>query len=175
VGQTTSSCEKTYSDKISGTEVNYYFLCKRRCWLCRHRIMITGDNPHVVRGRIIDERTRRGHGELQLGRNKFDIVVKSEEGVVVHEYKKGKKTRTSAEFQLFHYLRCLKEYGLESKGVLHNVSGKKTSRYSLDKGKEEKLLEAYNEILILDNQDIPPVSKKKLCHNGCSFEEFCWS
>lgn len=169
------SYEKIYSNKISGTEVNYFILCKRRCWLCRHNIMITKGNPHIIKGRILDEKSRSGHEDIRIGRNKIDVATNNKGELEVHEYKKGKKTRKSAKYQLLHYLMCLKEYGIVAVGCLHNLESKNLTEMTLDKKKEERLIKIYKSILKMDEKSIPSLEKKPLCHNGCSFEEFCWS
>lgn len=170
----TTYYEETYSDKISGTEVNYYLICKRRCWLCRHNVMITMGNPHIIRGRILDERSRRGHEEIRVGRNKIDVTTNKKERLEVHEYKKGKKTRESAKYQLLHYLRCLKEYGIEGDGFLHNLKSKTKKQISLKPQNERRLKKIYESIIAIDKEQIPELVENDICHTGCSFEEYCW-
>lgn len=171
----TPSCYKrTYSDKISGTEVNYYLLCKRRCWLVRHRIMITESNPDIVKGRVLSRRKRSGHAEVHIGRNKLDIVRNTDGELEVHEYKKAKDTFDSSRMQLLHYLQCLEEFGATATGVLHALGSKTVEKIHLDQTKRDTLREIYREILRLDSEKIPQLKERPICHTGCSFEEYCW-
>lgn len=164
----------TYSNKVSGTEVNYYVLCKRRCWLARHRIMITRGNPHIMKGKILSNRNRSGHAEIRLGRNRFDITQNKKGNLEIHEYKKSKDTHMSARMQLLHYLCCLEEYGIQAKGVLHALGTKKVEELHLTAKNRNCLDEIYENIVSLDDEDPPPPIEVPLCHSGCSFEEYCW-
>jgi len=136
--------------------------------------MITEGNPYVIKGKILDNRSRRGHEEIKVGRNKIDLTVNKKGDLKVHEYKKGGKTRKSAQYQLLHYLRCLEEFGVEAEGILHNLEFKKKKSISLNPEKNEKLIELYKKILEIGDKKIPELSETALCHTGCSFEEYCW-
>lgn len=46
--------------KLTGTIINYYFHCKRQCWLFAHRINLEDNSEDVRIGRIMHELKSEG-------------------------------------------------------------------------------------------------------------------
>jgi hypothetical protein len=59
----------------TGTQVNYYFICKRKLWLFSHGLEMEETSDLVLLGRLLHERGyQRKRKEVQVGRIKIDFV-----------------------------------------------------------------------------------------------------
>ena len=43
--------------KITGTMMNYYFICERKLWLFTHDLKFEKQNENVLLGKLIDQGT----------------------------------------------------------------------------------------------------------------------
>jgi CRISPR/Cas system-associated exonuclease Cas4 (RecB family) len=75
-----SSLSSSYLDneiKFTGTQVNYYFVCKRKLWLFSHNIELEPESDLVKLGKLLHEnRYTRKMKEVQVGRIKIDFMEK---------------------------------------------------------------------------------------------------
>ena len=108
-----------YEMPVTGTDIWYYFICKRQCWLMLHRIAPDEEDENLEIGRFIHEyRYERGKRELDLGSVKIDRVIKLKGELVVREIKKSSRFLESARFQLLYYLDMLRNMGIVARGEL---------------------------------------------------------
>ena len=159
-----------------GTDVSYAAICRRRAWLSVHEVFITEDSDFVREGRYLSGKTRKtGTAQLQIGRNRMDNIDLSDDEIVIHEYKRGRKVLKADEMQLSHYINCLRtKSGREVKGVLHLLSSKNTVVFTATKDRLAELEQIYSTIDSLYKSDMPDAIRNGFCFHGCSFRDFCW-
>lgn len=162
--------------KINGTLMNYYFHCKRQCYLHGSRINLEDNSENVKIGRAIHEEKKfQGKDtEITIDNIKIDKLTRE----YLTEIKKSDADIEAAKWQLLYYLKVLKEKGVIRKGKLEfiekNKSSKKTLIFELTEIEEEQLKRYMNEIeVLLSNEEIPPVLNKAGCKK-CAYYEYCY-
>lgn len=161
---------------VNGTLVNYYFHCKRQCYLHGNRMNME-DNSEIVKiGKAIHEEkaSDSANAEISIDNIKLDKLTKE----YLTEIKKSDADPVSSRWQLLYYLKILKKKGIEKKGRLEfiekNKKGKRVEIVELT-DEDEKLLEKYEheiEALIL-SEEIPPVLNETKCKK-CAYYEYCY-
>lgn len=161
--------------KVNGTLVNYYFHCRRQCYLFGNRLNMEDNSEEVKIGKAIhEERNNRENTELAIENIRLDKLT----GEYLTELKKSDADPVAAKWQLLYYLKVLKEKGIERKGKLEfaekNKTGKKTVLLELTGDTEKELLGYISEIEDLLEQDkIPPVLNSGSCKK-CAYYEYCY-
>lgn len=162
--------------KINGTLINYYFHCKRQCYLHGNRLNLEDNSENVKIGKAIhEERSERGKNtEITIDNIKLDKL--NTEYLV--EVKKSDADVTAATWQLMYYLKVLKSKGIERKGKLEfiekNKSDKKIVIIELDEENEIKLDKYVKEIEeLISNDKIPEILNKGKCKK-CAYYEYCY-
>ena len=161
--------------KVNGTLVNYYFHCRRQCYLFGNRLNMEDNREKVKIGKAIhEERNNRENTELAIENIRLDKLT----GEYLTELKKSDADHVAAKWQLLYYLKVLKEKGIERKGKLEfaekNKTGKKTVLLELTEDTEKELLGYISEIEDLLEQDkIPPVLNSGSCKK-CAYYEYCY-
>ena len=162
--------------KVNGTLINYYFHCKRQCYLHGNRLNLE-DNSEIVKiGKAIHEEKskEKENTEISIENIKLDKLTSE----YLTEIKKSDSDLEAAKWQLIYYLKVLKDKGVYRKGKLEfierNKSSKKTIVYELnDEIEEELYLNIKNiENLILGNE-IPEVLNSSKCKK-CAYYEYCY-
>ena len=154
--------------KVNGTLVNYYFHCRRQCYLFGNRMNMEDNSEEVKIGKAIhEERNNRENTELAILTGEY-----------LTELKKSDADHVAAKWQLLYYLKVLKEKGIERKGKLEfaekNKTGKKTVLLELTEDTEKELLGYISEIEDLLEQDkIPAVLNSGSCKK-CAYYEYCY-
>lgn len=79
-----SSASDSPEVKFTGSQINYYFICKRKLWFFSHNIELEPESDLVKLGRLLHENSyRRKMKEVQIDRIKVDFLenkrVSSEE------------------------------------------------------------------------------------------------
>ena len=133
--------------KVNGTLVNYYFHCRRQCYLFGNRMNMEDNSEEVKIGKAIhEERNNRENTELAIENIRLDKLT----GEYLTELKKSDADPVAAKWQLLYYLKVLKEKGIERKGKLEfaekNKTGKKTVLLELTEDTEKELLGYISEI-----------------------------
>ena len=165
---------KSAASEISGTEYNYYLLCKRKLWLFSHDIEMEHTSDNVLIGKLIDEESyrREKKGIIIDGAVKIDFIDNN----VIHEVKKSKRMEEVHIGQVLYYIYRLRRKGVDiSKGIINYPKEKLTTEVILTAEKEneiENILEKIIEVKQSDN--IPDVLNSKICKK-CSYEDFCYS
>lgn len=157
----------------SGTQVNYYFICKRKLWLFSHGLEMEETSDLVLLGKLLHERGyARRRKEVQVGRIKIDFVGS---GCEIHEVKRSRKAEDAHLYQLLYYLYYLKRHaGVEGRGVLHYPLLRRTIDVELTDqrtGKIECVLEEIGRMLSMPN---PPCPVRIGFCRRCSYNELCW-
>ena len=97
--------------KYTGTQINYYFVCKRKLWLFTKDIRFENENEYVQLGRLIDENTyKRNKKQIEIGKIKIDFI---DNKGVIHEVKKSNEIEKAHVYQVKYYILTLKSMGVE--------------------------------------------------------------
>lgn len=127
--------------RINGTLINYYFHCKRQCYLAANRLNLEDNSELVKIGKAIheDKSVNSRNSEIIIDNVKIDKITKD----YVTELKKSDADAEAGKWQLLFYLKVLKDKGIERKGKLQFVErNKKNSKvicYELTPEIEEEL------------------------------------
>ncbi|SHF34914.1 CRISPR-associated exonuclease, Cas4 family [Thermoanaerobacter uzonensis DSM 18761] len=162
-------------DLLTGTEINYYFVCKHKLWLFTHGINMEHNSDYVDIGKVLHEKSfQREDKEILLdGRIKIDFVKNQLE---IHETKKSKAIEGATKYQVLYYIYYLKKKGVDKvTGVIHYINNHSREEITLSEQDENKIKEVIEEINKIKLMDKPPAKvKSKIC-TKCSYYELCFS
>ena len=161
---------------INGTLINYYFHCKRQCYLHANRLNFEDNSELVKIGRAIhDIKSQHSENtEILLDNIKIDKLSKE----YLTEIKKSDADVEASKWQLIFYLKILKDKGIYIKGKLEFIEKNKTSKkvvYIDLNDNIEKELDTYMEKIkkLLEHDEIPPAINKPKCKK-CAYYEYCY-
>ena len=161
--------------KINGTIINYYYHCKRQCYLFSNRINMEDNSEDVRIGRVLHEIRAKDekNAEIKYENMVLDKINKQN----IEEYKKSDADIEAAEMQLLFYLKNLEDKGIKREGRLifeeKNKAGKSEKVVLNDKSRN-KLNNCIKDIeKLLGQSEIPKVEKKKTCKR-CSYYDYCY-
>lgn len=162
--------------KVNGTLINYYFHCKRQCYLHGNRLNLE-DNSEIVKiGKAIheDKASKSNNSEIEIDNIKLDKLTSE----YLIEIKKSDADIEAGKWQLLYYLKILKSKGIIRKGKLEciekNKSDTKIIYVDLDEKNEEELDKYINKIdQLISNDKIPEVLNKQQCKK-CAYYEYCY-
>lgn len=156
--------------------MNYYFHCKRQCYLHGNRLNLEDNSEQVKIGKAIHEEkaAESKNTELSIDNIRLDKLTRD----YLTEIKKSDADVEAARWQLLYYLKVLKTKGIIRKGRLEfvekNKTGKKTIYVELTKDNEKQLEIYIKEIENLIQQDnIPECLNKPKCKK-CAYYEYCY-
>ncbi|GAB6102017.1 CRISPR-associated protein Cas4 [Thermococcus atlanticus] len=158
---------------ITGTEINYLFICPTKLWYFIHGVTMEQESEWVDLGRFLHERRYENEEkEVQVGSIKIDFVRRG--GIIeVHEVKLGRSMEKAHEMQALYYLHYLKRLGITAKAVLNYPKLRETKELTLD-GREKEVEEAINEVERIKALPKPPEPVKTRKCKKCAYYELCW-
>lgn len=162
--------------KLTGTLINYYFHCKRQCWLLGNRINLEDNSEDVRIGRVLHEIRADGckNRELAIENVKIDKLTKD----YLVEIKKSDSDIKATKWQVLLYLKILKEKGLDRKGKIEFIEKNKTDKkivfIDLNEENEKELKNIESKIFNLINNDITPSPDLKKGCKKCAYYEYCF-
>lgn len=161
---------------INGTIINYYFHCKRQCYLHGNSLNMEDNSEQVKIGKAIHEERaeNKNNTEIAIDNIRLDKLTKE----YLTEVKKSDADAEAAKWQLLYYLKVLKTKGVIRKGKLEfaekNKKDKKIIIIELTDEVEKELDKYIDEIEQLLNQDrIPECINKSTCKK-CAYYEYCY-
>ena len=161
---------------INGTIINYYFHCKRQCYLHGNRLNMEDNSEQVKIGKAIHEERaeNKNNTEIAIDNIRLDKLTKE----YLTEVKKSDADAEAAKWQLLYYLKVLKTKGVIRKCKLEfaekNKKDKKIIIIELTDEVEKELDKYIDEIEQLLNQDrIPECINKSTCKK-CAYYEYCY-
>ena len=163
--------------KITGTVINYYFHCKRQCYLFANRINLEDNSEDVRIGRVLHEIKSKDGKNTEIKYE--DMVVDKVTVNYVEEYKKSDSDTEAAKMQLLFYLKKLRDKGIYKKGRLiynekNNKENKKSEIVELNDKNIEKLNNCIKEIeMLINGNTVPDVEKENKCKR-CAYYEYCY-
>ncbi|MCG8501088.1 MAG: CRISPR-associated protein Cas4 [Firmicutes bacterium] len=161
---------------VTGTIINYYFHCKRQCWLFANRINLEDNSEDVRIGKVLHELKMEGkkNTEIAIDNVKIDKIS----GDYLVEIKKSDADMEAVKWQVLLYLKILKDKGLEKKGRIEYMEKNKQDRkiHYVDLTEEyERQVEALiGQVQVLMAQSAPPESKKMPKCKKCAYYEYCF-
>ena len=141
--------------KFTGTEVGYYFICRKKLWWFHHGIQMETESDRVKLGKVVHENSyERKKKEISID-NK--IVLDWQSDGVIHEVKLSDSMEEAHEFQLLYYIFYLKQKGVEGlTGQIDYPKLRQTKKIELTAEKEAKLKETLMEMEKIVSLDAPP-------------------
>lgn len=157
---------------LTGTQINYYFICKRKMWLAAHNITFEAGSDLVKLGKIVHNDTyKRKRQEIRID----NIVIDHIEDGIIHEVKKSDRMEDAHIFQLLYYIYRLKQLGINTSGMLDYPKLKKKIPVVLTAEKEDAVSKVIQDAHAIISNKVPPSAEYKPICNKCAYEEFCWS
>ncbi len=158
---------------IKGEYFYHLFSCSTRLWLYHRNVSGSPSNEHVLIGKYVDGYSFPREREKLVIEGICSIdFIRNEQGVQVHEVKKGRGGDIAQEMQVQYYMYVLgRVFSKEVSGFLHYPMKKEVREVKLDK---EKVLNSIVEIRRITSSSCPPPQRKPICR-GCSYAEVCWS
>ncbi len=166
--------------KITGTLINYYFHCKRQCWLFGNRINLEENSEDVRIGRVLHElkHEEKGNTEISIENIKIDRITKD----YLIEIKKSDADIEAVKWQVLLYLKKLKDKGINKKGKIEfiekNKQDKKIHFIELTGENEKELMELSNKINNLLAAEYPPllIQQAKISNKckKCAYYSYCY-
>lgn len=162
--------------KISGEEINYYFVCRTKLWLFSHGIELESFSDLVSLGKFVDKNTYKKEKGFIIDNTIQIDFIKTNEFIELHEVKLSQKLEKAHEYQLLYYMYYLKnEKDIDNiKGFLDYPKSRKKKEVFLTKEKEEELITIIEDINKINQNEMPKPKKSKICRK-CAYFEFCFS
>lgn len=161
--------------RVNGTLMNYYFHCKRQCYLHGNRLNLEDNSEQVKIGKALhEERDKKENTEIALENIRLDKLSSE----YLTEVKKSDADVEAAKWQLLFYLKILKEKGVIRKGKLEFIEKGKTDKkilyYELTDELEKELESYVSSIeILLESDEIPEVLNTSQCKK-CAYYEYCY-
>lgn len=158
---------------ITGTMINYYFVCKRKLWYFLNDIQMESLNEDVQIGKLIDE--------TSYSREKKNITINNTISVdfigkynVLHEVKKSRSMEEAGEWQIKYYIYYLRKNGVPiKKGIIDYPKIRKCSEVKLSEEEEAIIEDMIQQISDLKYKNIPERINNKICKR-CAYYELCY-
>lgn len=138
-----------------------------------HNITMEHTSEAVEIGSLVHEQSySRRNKEIVFDGIKIDFFDKNH--AVIHEIKKSKKMEDAHFWQLKYYIHYFKKLGLLVTGKIDYPLIRKTQQVELMEEDELKLANILDDIVKINQQEIPPpVTNAKICKQ-CSYYELCY-
>ncbi len=161
--------------RITGTEVNYLFVCPSKLWLFHHHIEMEHTSDYVALGQLLHEDSYPRENKETMIDNLIRIDFVDKDGFL-HDVKSGRSMEMAHEMQILYYLYVLKQMGLPNrKGVINYTRQRRKTEVELTSEKEQEIESAMERVRQINSMSAPPDAEfTKLCRK-CSYAELCWS
>jgi CRISPR-associated exonuclease Cas4 len=167
--------------QFTGTQVNYYAVCKRKLWLFSHDIEMERENDNVQLGRLLDQQSyKREQKEIALDERVvldwLEMQDNADGGKTVHEVKKSRRVEAAHRLQMLYYLFYLKTKGVAARGRIDYPLLKQSQDVELTPATEAELKLVLDDVEhIVESPEVPPrLESQRFCEK-CAYYELCWS
>ena len=157
----------------TGTQVNYYIICRRKLWLFSHFVQMEQESELVKLGKLLHESSYTRAKEIAIDRISIDFIRKGNV-LILHEVKRSKKLEKAHVFQMLYYLYYLKQRGIEAIGRIIYPKLRKMKTVELTSELEYEIDNILQSITKILRENKPPEVRKKSFCRRCSYFEFCW-
>ncbi|MGL4761027.1 MAG: CRISPR-associated protein Cas4 [Sarcina sp.] len=160
--------------QVNGTLINYFFHCKRQCYLHGNRINLEDNSQDVHIGKAIHKvKDSKDNTELKIDNIRIDKLTRE----YLVEVKKSDSNLEAVRWQVLYYLKVLKAKGIERKGKIEFVEKKKSDKKvyyeELTLEKEGQLDIVIKNIENLIAKEYPPIVKFEPKCKKCAYYEYC--
>jgi len=160
---------------MTGTIINYYIHCKRQCYLHYHKLNLEDNSELVKIGKALHEEKKTQ--EISIENIRIDKITRD----YLVEIKKSDADIEASKYQLYYYLKILKDKGIVKKGKLEVIEKNKKDKNSrkihileLTEEREEELDKLVKDIEKLVNSDsVPEIEKGSKCKK-CAYYSYCY-
>ena len=161
--------------KVNGTLINYYFHCKRQCWLHGNRINMEDNSEDVKIGKAIHDikAEKNKTTEISIENIKIDKLTRD----YLTEIKKSDANIEAAKWQLILYLKILKDKGIERKGKLEFIEKNKSKNTIIVELNEDNLLKLEVIIKEIEELILQPMAPEVISENKCkrcAYFQYCY-
>ncbi len=161
------------TDDITGVEISYYFICKKKLWLFSHNIQMEHTSEAVQIGaKIHEDSYKRKRKEITLGRIKLDFIEPGKG--LIHEVKKSKAVENAHLWQLKYYLYKLKQLGLDFNGKIDYPLIRRTENVYFEESDKTYINNILKEIESIKCLNSPPEGERSGICKKCSYYEYCF-
>ncbi len=163
---------------MTGTQISYYFLCKRKLWLFTNKIDMEQNSETVALGRFISESTyERAKHEISISDGEDNIMLDFYDAKtkVIHEVKKSDKMEDTHIWQVKFYISVMERQGVEGvTGEIDYPKLRQTLKVELTEDDRRELEHIRHAIQVVLAQDKPPdVINKTFCKK-CAYYDLCY-
>lgn len=161
---------------VNGTLINYYFNCKRQCYLHGNRLNLEDNSEAVKIGKVMHEEREEMLSETEIAIDNIRIDGLTSKYLI--EIKKSDANIEACKWQLLFYLKILKEKNIFREGKLEFVEKNKQTKnviyVNLTENNQVQLDKYIVEIeTLLINDKIPEVINSPSCKK-CAYYEYCY-
>lgn len=163
---------------VTGTQVNYYHVCRTKLWLFSHGIRMERESELVASGKMAQDSAFPGRRKDIIVDERISIdFIATAGGPVLHEIKKSRRFEEAARAQLLYYIYYMKNVkGLGvRKGIIHYVSSRKVEEVELTEDAEREVEAELREIAEIVKASRPPHPERKGFCSRCAYRDLCWS
>lgn len=167
--------QNTEKINITGKEISYLHICKRKLWLFHHGIRPELEYDNVKIGMLVQEKSfSRQKKEIPVG----DVGVLDwadfKDGII-HETKKGCYTVADIA-QVSFYLYILRRNGvLVHAAQIHYPQQRKTLTLNWDEDCAKKVEADIAAAEEVNHQRFPPAAERRTICKKCAYEEVCFA
>lgn len=161
---------------VNGTLVNYYFHCKRQCYLHGNRLNLEDNSERVKIGKALHEEKYQDDSNAELAIDNIRLDKLTSKYLV--ETKKSDADVEATKWQVLYYLSVLKSKGINRIGKIEyiekNKQDKKIIYIELTPEIEQKLLIISKKIEnLLQSESVPPILNEPKCKK-CAYYAYCY-
>lgn len=161
-------------ERITGTMIYYYFICKKKLWYFCHDITMESENDDVLLGKLLDETSyKREEKHINIDNIiNIDFIKSRKE---LHEVKKSKSIEEASIWQVKYYLYYLKKRGVEGlKARIDYPLLKENKIIEITEYDEDVLEETIRNITFIKELKLPPEREDKKICKKCAYYELCF-
>lgn len=159
---------------INGTLINYYFHCKRQCYLHGNRINLEDNSELVKIGKVIHEiKDISDNTEVKIDNISLDKITDK----YMVEIKKSDADPLATKMQVLFYLKKLEEKGIKRDGKIIYIEKNKDKTENIITLNEENLAQikkCEKEIEDLLESKSPPKAVKTPKCKKCAYYDYCF-
>lgn len=162
--------------RVTGTTINYLYVCPRQLWLFQNHIEMEHTSDLVSMGRLLHDESYSREKRKERPIDERSLIDFIDKDGILHDVKSSPSVEKAHEMQILYYLYLLKQKGETSrKGIINYPRQRRTVEVELTPEKELEVEEAIQEVKRVSNLPTPPdVAYMKIC-KSCSYQELCWS
>lgn len=160
--------------EITGTMVEYFFVCKRKLYYFTKNLTMEQENEAVLLGKLIDENSY-GREEKHISVDGVISIDYIEHSRILHEIKKSRAIEESAKWQLKYYLWYLEQKGITGlRGRIDYPLLKQNINIELSEEDRKILRKVVREIPLICDGKIPSRDPSLSICKKCAYYDLCF-